>query len=230
MSLIDPGLFKGEPSDTGARPFSSPYAPGAGPLGAGFKDPRRATRALVAVLGFHIPATALILVLFSWALAAPEIYEEPIVLETANVLSWVVTGSTWTSFGLMLFWFYRANRNARSASTGLETTPGWAVGFFFIPIMSFYRPYRTISEIWRSATEPLSWKSQEDPAIIGWWWGLYIASALGMILSRFAEGEAAGPVYLCALALGIAESAVLVVIVRYVARRQWEGKDQSVFD
>jgi hypothetical protein len=41
---------------------------------------------------------------------------------------------------LFLMWVHRANRNARTLSKGMEVSPGWNVGWFFVPFASVPGP------------------------------------------------------------------------------------------
>ena len=90
---------------------------------------------------------------------------------------------------LMLVWFYRAYLYfAQSNPDVAETTPGMAVGVFFIPILNLYRPYRHMNEIY-------SWHAFEDQTIsdttlVGWWWALVITTSL---LPRVFMGLEPGP-------------------------------------
>ncbi len=53
---------------------------------------------------------------------------------------------------VFLVWIYRSNKNLRSLSAGsLRFTPGWAVGWFFIPIMDLFRPYQVVKEIYKES-------------------------------------------------------------------------------
>ena len=39
----------------------------------------------------------------------------------------------------------RANRNARAlGASGMEFSPGWCIGWFFVPIMTLYKPYKAV--------------------------------------------------------------------------------------
>ncbi|MBI1404869.1 MAG: DUF4328 domain-containing protein [Caulobacter sp.] len=233
--LIDPGLFKdtGEEEggvEPGARPFASPYAE-ARPSGAGFKDPRVLTRVMIAALGLDLAATAIFIFGLASGAAAPTVIFDGGPFHQALIF---IGGSlTWIGWGrliIMLMWFYRANKNARALSSGLEITPGWAVGFFFIPIMSLYKPYQAISEIWRSAASPYGWKGLDDPAIIRWWWGLYLVSAIVPLVVAMMAGEGGSDLGFLALLPGMAENICFLIIVRFVAGRQWEARSESVFD
>src|SRR5579883_37701 len=46
-----------------------------------------------------------------------------------------------------LIWVYRTYGNLRAfGATGLSSSPGWAVGYYFIPILWFYKPYQLMNE------------------------------------------------------------------------------------
>jgi hypothetical protein len=66
---------------------------------------------------------------------------------------------------LFLVWTYRANRNAHCLSgTQMQFSPGWAVGWYFIPVLNVWKPYQALREIWQvsegaaaSSHESKSW-------------------------------------------------------------------------
>ena len=50
---------------------------------------------------------------------------------------------------LFLVWVYRVNVNVRvMGAVGLRISPGWSVGFFFIPIFNLWKPYQAMNEVW----------------------------------------------------------------------------------
>ena len=64
----------------------------------------------------------------------------------------IVTGITF------LKWIYRAYKNIQGfGAEGLRFSPGWAVGYYFIPILSLIRPVQVMSEIWRASDDPRNW-------------------------------------------------------------------------
>ena len=84
---------------------------------------------------------------------------------------------------VFLMWVYRAHKNLPSlGATGLRFTPGWAVGWFFIPIMCLFRPYQAVAEISKAsdpkvdATDSTSWKSVGALPLVGWWWAFFLIS------------------------------------------------------
>jgi Domain of unknown function (DUF4328) len=74
-----------------------------------------------------------------------------------------------------LRWIYRINKNLRALSgEQMKFTPGWAVGWYFIPIANLFKPYQAMKEIWRIShkNEPPTYSP------LGWWWFLWIVSIL----------------------------------------------------
>ena len=47
------------------------------------------------------------------------------------------------------FWIYRRHQNLQLFRVqGLKSTPGAAVGWYFVPFMNWVRPYQITAEIW----------------------------------------------------------------------------------
>jgi hypothetical protein len=80
---------------------------------------------------------------------------------------------------LMLKWIYRANFNARQlGAIEMQFTPGWSVGWYFIPFANLWNPYQAMKEIWKASVNPQDWKSQAVPSLLGWWWFFWIVSGM----------------------------------------------------
>jgi hypothetical protein len=91
-----------------------------------------------------------------------------------------------------LVWLHRAYANLRLMGTERsDYTPGWAVGYWFIPILNLFRPYQITKEVWlrsagRNAVESI--KGLPPAAILSWWWGVYlISNLLGQALLRLSS-------------------------------------------
>ncbi|MCP3960951.1 MAG: DUF4328 domain-containing protein [bacterium] len=59
----------------------------------------------------------------------------------------------------------------------MEFTPGWSVGWFFVPIMNLFKPYQAVREIYHASdpeADAESWRQPEAPSFITMWWGLWI--------------------------------------------------------
>lgn len=78
---------------------------------------------------------------------------------------------------LILMWIHRANFNARQlGATGMEFTPGWSIGWYFIPIAYLWKPYQAMKEILRASKNPVNWQDQSVSSVLPWWWFFWIIS------------------------------------------------------
>ena len=77
---------------------------------------------------------------------------------------------------LFLKWVYRANENARRlGAVDMQFTPGWAIGWYFVPVASLVMPYQAMKEIWNASTSPAAWQSLHGHRIVRLWWGVFLA-------------------------------------------------------
>ena len=80
---------------------------------------------------------------------------------------------------LILKWIYRANYNARQlGAEDMRFTPGWSIGWYFVPIATFWKPYQAMKEIYKASHTPDNWKDTEVPSMLPWWWFFWIISSL----------------------------------------------------
>jgi hypothetical protein len=151
----------------------------------------------------------------------------------AQVGLFIVTGV------LFLVWVHRANRNARAlGATGLKFTPGWAVGWFFVPIVSFWKPFQAMREIWQASTAPGNWQAVETPPLLGLWWTVYLAdmvlTQLGNHLAKAVDGvQSAMVASAFTTASDVSSLAVKVLtfllVTRIAAAQTWQAKLTQVF-
>jgi len=94
-------------------------------------------------------------------------------------------------------WFYRAYKNLKLWKiTGLKYSPGWAVGYFFIPFLNLFRPYQIAQEIWKASDPQVSvragsqWRDNKGSNVIGAWWASWIfANIIGQIAFRMSMSQ-----------------------------------------
>ena len=79
---------------------------------------------------------------------------------------------------LILMWIYRSSYNASIKTGYVEFTPGWSVGWYFIPIMMLWKPFQAMKEIWRNTARQAGDHSDGWQALLGAWWFLWIAGNL----------------------------------------------------
>jgi len=132
---------------------------------------------------------------------------------------------------LILCWIYRANANARALGAAqMRFTPGWAVGWYFIPIANFWKPYQAMKEIWKASANPGNWQGEPRSSLLPWWWFLWIlVNVLGQVLLRTApaaEGfnalRSVNLVSIAADALDIPLDLILIVIISRIYRMQMD--------
>jgi uncharacterized protein DUF4328 len=134
-----------------------------------------------------------------------------------------VTGIVW------LVWQHRSHANLHAARLSqLRTTPGWAVGWWLIPLANLVKPFQTVRELWKaSGGEPEWWRIPTWP-VIGWWWASWVATAvLGRVTAtlfrdaRTVDALGAASRWSLVTTAGSIVAAILAIgIVRSVVRRQ----------
>lgn len=150
-----------------------------------------------------------------------------------GVVALVVLALTGIAF---LIWRHRVQRNLRDALAvrSLEYTPGWAVGWWFVPFANLVKPKQAMNEAW-IASDPAApaWtpagRRGKAPSILSWWWGTWIASGL---ISQFASSQSNGidvtpddfrsamDASVTAEMLSIVAALLLMSIVRQIGKRQ----------
>lgn len=109
-------------------------------------------------------------------------------------------------------WTYRAMKNLHIAGAQqVSMSPGWAVGWHFIPFANLWKPFEGILQIWRGSMAEAG-RPEKVPAHVGWWWATWILSNflanIAMRLSGFLEE---GPAYDEGLIVSVLSSVVAVV-------------------
>ncbi|GGA84503.1 hypothetical protein GCM10011521_23630 [Arenimonas soli] len=82
-------------------------------------------------------------------------------------------------------WIYCAAWNIRHlGGLRLQITPGWAVGWYFVPFANLVMPYRAMKEIWLASHAPRDWQPG-DAGPLPLWWGLWlVGNIIGNISFR----------------------------------------------
>lgn len=85
-------------------------------------------------------------------------------------------------------WIYRAHSNLPALGVrDPDVSPGWAVGWFFIPIASFWKPYAAMHTLSKASSYPQNWRIGESMPLLPVWWTLWLASnVMGQIVFRTA--------------------------------------------
>jgi hypothetical protein len=133
------------------------------------------------------------------------------------------------------FWIHRAHHNLRAlAARGLRFSPGWAVGWFFVPFWNLVRPYQVMKEIWQASdpeadpAQEAAWTRAPVSPLVPWWWASFLIMNLSARVANrlLASAEAhdafvtAESVSLAADILTIAAAALAIALVTRLNVRQ----------
>ena len=203
-----------------------------------FRSGDRIARVIVALLGL---SSLLALVMIAFRLGEQGLLarianlefvsEEEVTRSDARVaavavvqlLTLVVTGIVW------LVWQHRGQANLVAARvTGLRFTPGWAVGWWFVPFANLVKPFQAMRELWKASGGEENWGHSRTWSLIGWWWAAWLtAGVLGRIGGAVIGGATtletvrSGSRVLLLTELVVLAAAILaIVLIRSVVDRQ----------
>jgi hypothetical protein len=137
-----------------------------------------------------------------------------------------------------LLWQYRAHANLGAlGAANLAYSPGWAVGWWFIPFANIVMPFLTVRELWK-ASKPdagaVDWKARGGAAIVGvWWTGRLATQALFQIGTALppevdvVTNTTSSALFLAGDVVMIAWAVVAILLVRGVDARQ-EAKSRRL--
>ncbi len=114
-------------------------------------------------------------------------------------------------------WIYRAHANLEAAGLDdLEFSPGWSVGWFFVPIMNLFKPFQAMRELWNGSHGYDNSYAAPSSRELTLWWGAYIVgNILDSVSTRIAM-MTSGDGLLVAYVLGIAGSLLTIVSAYYL--------------
>lgn len=151
-------------------------------------------------------------------------------IPTAMMGAAIANGMLYFLCGItFLVWTYRATSNAHAlGAQGMQATPGWAVGYWFIPIANLFKPYQAFCEVHRAseARDPHDWSSRPVPGVFPAWWFCWIVGGiLSRIESRAATrgwdlAEAAIPLSVSSSLLGVASAFLAIMVIRSIDAAQ----------
>lgn len=130
---------------------------------------------------------------------------------------------------MILKWIYRANYNARQlGAKDMKFTPGWSVGWYFIPIFTLWKPYQAMKEIWKASSNPDNWSKVKASSILPWWWFFWLVNNFlgqaGMRMSLRAdeipELKAANLVYQASDVVSIVLALVTMALINGIYQAQ----------
>ena len=87
---------------------------------------------------------------------------------------------------LFLRLLYKAVQRARGFTPSFTyVSPGWAVGYWFIPLMNLYRPFQVIQAWFKACAEQAGGKPAAGEQLLSAWWGMFLISNIaGWIVAK----------------------------------------------
>ena len=186
-----------------------------------FRDLTRITAVTVAVVAIYL-VTDIVMTMAMLVLG-------PSAPDEFGLVDWLVVPqlvAVLATFVIVGRWIYRASANAHAMTDEMDISPGWAVGWYFVPLANLVKPFQAMKEIWRASHRAGAGDEPRGAAILGWWWGPWLASNLldnisfRMEMSEGTDPQALATAYLVSTAVNIPLCIVLILIVREVASAQ----------
>ncbi|MDZ4276264.1 MAG: DUF4328 domain-containing protein [Erythrobacter sp.] len=156
--------------------------------------------------------------------------EEPLALAYTVILlvNFVIYFGSVIAVGM---WIHRAHANLHEAGIpGLEFSPGWAVGWYFIPIAFLFKPFQAMRELWNASHQTGNSLSAPAPGNLSLWWGLWIISNIlaniSTRMSLFGDGsnfQVAAALNLGSSICTIGSAWLLLQIIRAITTAQADG-------
>ena len=92
---------------------------------------------------------------------------------------------------IFLVWVYQAMSIAHRLASDLTITPGWAVGWFFVPVASLWKPHVAITELVNGSGDRATPYEKSGRRLVDLWWAAWIARLISnAVISFAARGDA----------------------------------------
>jgi|GEM_PF-2080511 len=156
------------------------------------------------------------------------------------------------SAALFIGWFFQAYKNLRRLGVqNMRYGNGWAIGSWFVPILSLVRPKQMANDIWRGSERGVEvssgWRLVPVPSIVHWWWGLFLLqgalvywgqtmtqggydklTTFGELSSGFSQIKTGTTVDVIGDIAGIAAAVVAILVVSSITERQDEIRSEAI--
>jgi len=121
------------------------------------------------------------------------------------IVSYFVTGA----------WIYQAHANLRLVDVPqTEFTPGWAIGWFAVPIANLFKPFQAMKTLWRISHSEDPNLDRTAPGIMWFWWLTWLLSGLTAIGSDLSGIDVIYSALTCFSAV------TLILIIRQITSAQ----------
>ncbi|MCB1066351.1 MAG: DUF4328 domain-containing protein [Verrucomicrobiae bacterium] len=147
--------------------------------------------------------------------------------EELTAVDWVLAATGLSGFVAFILsvvffsmWTHRVVSNAYAlGGEWMEITPGWAVGWYFVPLANLIRPYQALKQTWQTTFE-----SDEVSPVMPAWWGFWLISNFlsnfSFRLSIRGETEISQVVSLVSSLFELGSLITVIVIVNRLTQEQ----------
>jgi len=130
-------------------------------------------------------------------------------------------------------WIYLAKKNLPELGARyLRFRPGWSVGVFFVPVLSWWAPYQAMGDLAKASRDPHTWQLEDTPGVILLWWILWLLQQfIGNGVFNFATTAHSIDRLEVMTVLEIASGVLAVplyLLAYYIVRRIWRDQSQSI--
>ena len=109
---------------------------------------------------------------------------------------------------LYLMWLHRAYKNLQALGQQTDYSPGWAVGYWFIPFINLVMPYKIVNELY----EKSNFQGNNSSSIVAIWWLTYILSGIiGWMANKITFGTKASEAIATAAMVDIVSDTLLII-------------------
>ena len=122
-------------------------------------------------------------------------------------------------------WVHRAAKNLRGLGRrGLRFTPGWCVGWFFVPFANLVKPLQAVQEVWRASGPEARddyWATAPTSPLFALWWATWlIGNGLANASARIDDVATSGMVGAAGSILTAVAAVAIILIMHRIAVRQ----------
>lgn len=186
-----------------------------------FKDPSGAARAAIVAVAIYLAAETVFGLVSILMLIAPDpFYEGEFDTIVSAMAGLAVFAGLVGSVILVGRWTYRVNANAHTMSDDLTITPGWAVGWHFVPIANLFKPFQAMKETWMATHYRADWYGEPTPPLLAWWWGLWIVTNIlaniSVRIELASDGYIPDAVFLLDAATGVLNVPLCLLLIRMI--------------
>jgi hypothetical protein len=209
-----------------------------------FRSPKNLAFIVYALVGLQVIAFAVgiiaslsYLIEPDWSFTLDDGTSSPVFLMFIGLSTILRIGAFILTIVFFLIWVHRAYSNLSPLKArNIEFSPGWAVGWWFIPFANLVKAYQVMRELWTASDPDLDERLDFMPAgsssnsVLGFWWGTYL---VGNVILRISDKQfdaatsqykTAILLYLIGSSVLIVSAALLIILVSDITNRQLQRK------